>query len=233
MNSGSFVVGWTYSEPMPYLNPGPGHSTASPVAAINKRRLLRLGALLPLLLACSTVSTLTPRILSAGTPSPSSFPIDELSPIPSIGGAPEATASPSESPPVEDVPAPAVTPTPWLPPLTSLPTAPSPLSCKLNWQSPKNHVIYNAGDVFTMGWNVTNTGSTTWNPSSVEFTYVGGAKLYDGPLVHLKASVSPGQSVVLSVEMRAPRNSTTYTTYWSLRTGSTYFCPLALWIYVQ
>ncbi len=125
------------------------------------------------------------------------------------------------------------TPTAWVPPLVSLPTALSPLSCKLNWQSPRNHVIYNKGDSFTVGWSVMNTGTTTWSPGSVEFTYVSGARLQAEPLVGLKSSVATGQSIVLTVGMRAPRNSTTYTTHWSLRMGDTYFCPLTLWIYVQ
>jgi hypothetical protein len=67
----------------------------------------------------------------------------------------------------------------------------------------------------------------------VDFVYMGGAKLYDYPLVHLEKSVAPDQTVVLSVAMRAPRNSTLYTTHWSLRQGSTYFCGLSLSIYVK
>lgn len=114
-----------------------------------------------------------------------------------------------------------------------MPTAASPLACKLNWQSPGNYIRYDPKDDFTVGWKVTNTGTITWDPGSVEFTYVSGAKLYDFPLVRLTTSVSPGQSVILSVHMRAPKNSTTYTTHWSLRMGSKYFCPLSLWIYVE
>lgn len=103
----------------------------------------------------------------------------------------------------------------------------------LNWQSPGNYISYNPKDEFTVGWKVTNTGTRTWDPGSVVFTYVSGAKLYDDPLLRLKSSVSPGQSVILSVHMRAPRNSTTYTTHWSLKMGDSYFCPLSLWIYVK
>lgn len=109
----------------------------------------------------------------------------------------------------------------------------SKLDCKLNWQSPANGAQFKSNQAFTTGWKVTNTGTAAWNPASVEFTYLAGAKLYDYPLVKLKSTVSPGQAVILSVRMRAPTNSTTYTTYWSLREGDTFFCRVRLSIYVK
>ena len=84
-----------------------------------------------------------------------------------------------------------------------------------------------------MGWKVRNNGTVGWEAGSVEFTYLGGAKLYDYPLIQLKTSVAPGEDVVLSVHMSTPRNSTTYTTYWSLRQGNIFFCRLMLSIYVE
>ncbi len=196
--------------------------------ALTGRALILTAAVL-LTLACSTVSSL----LASPTSTPGLLTSTEQV----LSSSPTATEEPTDASTPTAANTEAVissaTPTPWLPPLYSLPTAPSPLSCKLNWQSPRNHVIYNAGDSFTVGWSVTNTGTVTWDPGSVEFTYVSGAKLYDDPLVRLKSSVAPGQSVVLSVAMHAPRNSTTYTTYWSLKRGDTFFCSLALWIYVQ
>jgi hypothetical protein len=102
----------------------------------------------------------------------------------------------------------------------------------LIWQSPGNYISYQPREEFTVGWRVRNNGTDVWDVNSVEFTYLRGAKLYDYSLVHLKTSVFPGQEVVLSVHMRAPRDLTLYTTYWSLREGNTFFCPLKLSIYV-
>jgi hypothetical protein len=102
----------------------------------------------------------------------------------------------------------------------------------LIWQSPGNYITYVPREEFTIGWNVRNTGTEVWNVGSVVFTYLRGAKLYDYYLVQLETSVFPGQAVILSVHMRAPRNFTMYTTYWSLRQGDTFFCPLMLSIYV-
>jgi len=107
------------------------------------------------------------------------------------------------------------------------------LDCRLEWQSPGSGIQYKSGDHFSVGWKVTNTGTATWSPGTVEFTYLGGAKLHRDPLVELEASVSPGESVVLTADMRAPKNSTKYSTYWGLRRGDTFFCRVTVWIYVQ
>jgi hypothetical protein len=103
----------------------------------------------------------------------------------------------------------------------------------LIWRSPGNGARYKSDQAFTVGWKVRNTGTVTWSAGTVEFTYVAGAKLYDYPTVQLKTSISPGQTVVLSVEGRTPKNSTKYTTYWGLRQGDIFFCPLTVSIYVE
>jgi hypothetical protein len=102
----------------------------------------------------------------------------------------------------------------------------------LVWQSPGNDITYAPDEEFTAGWRVRNTGTDTWDADSVVFTYLRGAKLYDYALVHLETSVAPGQEVILSVHMRARKEPTKYTTYWSLRQGNTFFCPVMLSIYV-
>jgi hypothetical protein len=144
---------------------------------------------------------------------------------------------PTQSP----VPPPSTTPTltPW-PTFIILYSSPYPTAtprlefdCQLNWQSPGSGITYEPKESFTVGWKVTNTGSAVWYPGSVEFTYLAGAKLHDDPVVRLRVSVSPGQTVILSVDMRAPKNPTMYTTRWSLRKDDTYFCPVSLSIYVN
>lgn len=84
-----------------------------------------------------------------------------------------------------------------------------------------------------MGWNVRNIGTATWDPESVEFMYLGGARLNLEELALLDTSVAPGEDIVLSVDMKAPKNSAKYTTYWGLRQGDTFFCRLMLSIYVE
>ena len=101
------------------------------------------------------------------------------------------------------------------------------------WQSPSNSVIFPPEEQFTVGWDVRNVGTAEWNADSVVFMYLGGAKLHADQLTHLDTSVAPVDEIVLSVPMKAPRNSTRYTTYWGLRQGDTFFCRLMLSIYVE
>ncbi|MGZ6316430.1 MAG: NBR1-Ig-like domain-containing protein [Anaerolineales bacterium] len=133
--------------------------------------------------------------------------------------------------------APSSTPTPTvllaLPSSTPAPTALSELDCRLVWQSPRNGIAYLPEHKFSVGWMIQNVGTATWDAGSAEFTYLGGAKLHNDDLVPLQSSVAPGQTIVLSVPMKAPRNSTKYTTYWGLRRGDTFFCRLKLTIYVK
>ena len=89
-------------------------------------------------------------------------------------------------------------------------------------------------DKFSVGWNIRNTGTVTWEPGTFEFTYLAGAKLatHDS-LIPLKESVPPGQETILSVPMKAPLHPNLYTTHWGIKTGNNYFCRLTLTIQVQ
>ena len=117
-------------------------------------------------------------------------------------------------------------------PVPTLTAAPK-LDCQLNWQSPANGITYEPKTSFATGWKVTNTGTSPWDAATVELVYRAGAKLDAEPVIHLRSSVAPGASVVLSVAMTAPREAVMYTTHWSLRRGDTYFCPLTLSFYVN
>ena len=187
---------------------------------MRKALLLMVPALLAL--ACATLIP------------PTAVPTQALTPTSSA--SPEPTLSPSASPSPTLATTPSLTPYPafaYAATLWPTPTAPSALDCRLNWQSPGNGIKFKPRDSFSAGWKVTNTGTATWTPGSVEFDYVGGAKLYIYPRVQLRTGVPPGQSVILTAEMRAPKNLSRYTTYWSLRQESKYFCTVALTIYVE
>jgi hypothetical protein len=105
--------------------------------------------------------------------------------------------------------------------------------CKLNWQSPGDGVKVAPRHEFSTGWKITNTGGLTWSPERVTFTYLSGAQLHHEAVVQLKSGVAPGGSVILTVDMTAPRNRTQYTTYWALRQGDEYFCRVGLTILVK
>jgi hypothetical protein len=154
---------------------------------------------------------------------------------PSETPAPSATAEPTATSTATVTPLPTWTFTPIV--LFFSPTASNtpigPLDCSLTMQSIENGHEVSPGERFTMGWQVTNTGSATWYPGTVLFSYIGGSKLALYPETQLQLSVPPGGTTTLSVEMKAPKNSTLYTTFWSLRQGKTYFCRVRLSIYVK
>jgi hypothetical protein len=125
------------------------------------------------------------------------------------------------------------TPIPW--PTLTTPTpgpAPGELSCKVRSQSVKNGTHFNPQDTFVMGWKVTNDGTAAWDPSEVYFAYVGGTKMHLEPKIALPTVVISGDSVGLSVDMAAPKNSSAYTTIWALRRGPDTFCQVSLRIIV-
>ena len=193
------------------------------------RETMAVASLALLWAACSAPLRLTRMLLGGATPTAEATLTSTTLPAstsrPTIAPSPSATFDPRPSP----------TPLPTFPIPTPSPTstALSALDCRLDWQSPGSGIKFDPKESFTVGWKVTNTGSQTWTPGSVEFTYLSGARLHRDSVVQLKSSVPPGQSVILTAEMRAPRNSTGYKTYWSLRQGDVFFCRLSLSIYVE
>jgi hypothetical protein len=183
-----------------------------------KRGAQVIGLCVMLIVACNVPLMATPvsTPTSPSTASASATPEASLMPT-----ATAATALPSETPTLE---APSLTPT--------IAPVGQELDCRLIWQSPRSGVHYDPRVRFDVGWKVSNTGTTAWDPGTVEFTYAGGTKMYRSALVPLQATVNPGDSVALSAEMVTPKNSGKYTTAWSLRRGTDYFCRVSLTIFV-
>jgi hypothetical protein len=183
-------------------------------------------------MACAAAT----QVIFPPTPTVTAWPTSTLTPssTPTITPRPSATAT--STPDYSPTPFTPLPPTPtYIPPsLTPTPTEIPALGCKLNWQSPGNGITFKPLTVFTVGWNVTNTGFETWEAGSVELTYVSGSPLaYRETSAPLIDSVAPGESTTLTADMRSPVNSTRYTTYWSLRLGDVFFCPLRVTIYVE
>ncbi len=176
-------------------------------------------------------------------PTPTSVSISTLSTTPQPTLTAAVISSPQATQAVMLTPVPSATlmPTPTFPPsfffslptLTVTPTPGRALDCSVVQQSVANGSTFSPGERFSMSWQVINTGSANWYPSSVVFTYVAGTKMYLYPQTQLKAGVPPGATVGLNADMKAPKNSTTYSTAWSLRQGTTYFCRVSVSIYVK
>lgn len=197
------------------------------------RKTSAVTALALALLACNAI------IPPAATPQPTLFSTSTAEPTASRTATPAAAVTrwkpiSSALPPLLVTLGPTLTPGPTrtIRPAPS-PTGPIGLGCRLDWKSPGNGWEVTRGEQFTAGWKLTNTGIESWTPGSVVFTYVSGAQLHNDPVVPFDHTVASGGSIILSVRMRAPENSTLYTTYWSLRQGDVFFCRVSVTIYVK
>ncbi len=106
------------------------------------------------------------------------------------------------------------------------------LTCRVLSQSRTNGSHFSPKETFEIGWKVRNTGTLDWDPSSVDFAYYAGTKMYVYSPVPLPATVVAGDEIALGASMVAPRNSGSYTTVWTLRRGGNDFCHVTIRINV-
>jgi hypothetical protein len=74
------------------------------------------------------------------------------------------------------------------------------------------------GTSFTKTWRLRNSGSCTWT-TSYALVFAGGAAMEGPTSAALPHSVAPGQTVDLSVRLRAPESSGEYQGFWKLRSS--------------
>ncbi len=72
------------------------------------------------------------------------------------------------------------------------------------------------GSAFTKTWRVRNDGTCTWTPE-YDLVFVSGSAMDGVAVTPLTGNVAPGQTVDLSVNMKAPTAAGDYTGYWMLR----------------
>jgi hypothetical protein len=106
-------------------------------------------------------------------------------------------------------------------------------SCGLVAQNPENNQIFKSDANFDMEWTLRNTGTVIWSKGDFDFEYVSGDKIYKVKRYDLPTDVEPGNDVVLTVRMKAPDKSGTYTTTWGLLSGKSTVCKVSLTIIVQ
>jgi len=79
--------------------------------------------------------------------------------------------------------------------------------------------IVSRGSSFTKTWRIKNIGACAWT-TSYALVFVSGEKFGAPNAVSLPASIGPGQTVDLSVNMTAPNNDGSYQGNWKLRNPS-------------
>lgn len=79
------------------------------------------------------------------------------------------------------------------------------------------------GASFTKTWRLKNVGTTTWLASHYELVHISD-DLIEGPdAVRFPKNVAPGESVDLSVELKAPTTAGTHVSYWKLKNDRSQF----------
>jgi hypothetical protein len=73
------------------------------------------------------------------------------------------------------------------------------------------------GEAFTKKWRISNTGTTTWT-TDYGLVFIDGDLMGAEAVVPLPAEVPPGEEVDISVDMVAPDQAGTYTSYWKMKT---------------
>lgn len=136
-----------------------------------------------------------------------------------------AILNPPTLPPTSPVntPVPTITlalPTTSVPPsLTPPPTTPCDVAQFITDVTVQDGAIFQPNESFTKTWRFKNVGTCSWTPSYAIVFSSGDAM--NGPATQaLTGNVNPGQTVDISVNLKAPAAEGTYKGYWKLRNAS-------------
>ncbi|MBL8102733.1 MAG: hypothetical protein JNM02_09405 [Anaerolineales bacterium] len=122
-----------------------------------------------------------------------------------------------------------------LPP-TQIPlgTSDKPYDCQILSRTPQNDSVVAKSSVFEARWLVANIGKSGWDANNADYHYAGGSRLHQGGVVRdFEASVSPGSTIEIVVNMQSPADAGTYSTTWKINVGKNEFCAMDLTIIVQ
>lgn len=120
-------------------------------------------------------------------------------------------------------------------PPTQIPVGSSGLEydCQVLSQTPQNDSVMAKSSAFEARWLVANIGTAGWDKNNADYRYTGGSRLHQASVHDLDASVSPGETIELTVNMQSPGDPGTYSTSWRITVGKNEFCPMDLTIVVN
>jgi len=79
--------------------------------------------------------------------------------------------------------------------------------------------IFGANETFTKTWRLKNTGTCSWTPSYT-FAFSSGDSMSGPSSIGLSGNVNSGDTVDISVNLKAPASAGTYTGNWRLRNAA-------------
>jgi hypothetical protein len=103
-------------------------------------------------------------------------------------------------------------------------TPPTPPTVPCNWAAfvadvtVPDDTVMQPGQQFVKTWRLQNIGSCTWT-ANYAIVFAGGVNLGAPSQQSLGASVTPGQTVDISLAMTAPQSAGSYTSYYKLRSA--------------
>ncbi|MBK9925634.1 MAG: hypothetical protein IPP66_10110 [Anaerolineales bacterium] len=116
---------------------------------------------------------------------------------------------------------------PTLPPVTSTPLASATPVCDqglfVKDVTIPDGTLFAPGDTFTKTWRIKNAGACTWSGYSLVFDS-GDSMSATSPIAI--GTLSPGQEVDLSVNLKAPATNGSYRSYWRIRNASGVLIPI-------
>ena len=124
------------------------------------------------------------------------------------------------------------------PPPPTVPAVP-PIAiegCSIVSQTPNNGAMFTADTPFTTTWLLQNSGSETWDSTSLGIRFVGAqndVQLHTGPsFFNLSTNVNPGNMYNFGVSMLAPFSAGSYGEVWELVNGNSQLCQFSVYITV-
>ncbi|MBI9051959.1 MAG: hypothetical protein JEZ00_21265 [Anaerolineaceae bacterium] len=107
-------------------------------------------------------------------------------------------------------------------------------NCKITFQLVENKQEFNPNEDFDARWTIKNNGSETWNFFDVDYRYMSGTEMQTGGKVYdLPDTITPDESITITVDMKAPGSSGYYETFWALARHADGFCSLPTRIKVK
>jgi len=117
------------------------------------------------------------------------------------------------------------TPVPASPTATKVPATNTSTPVPCDWAGFVKDVTvpdgteFDLSESFVKTWRLKNIGSCTWN-SDYDLVFVSGNAMNGPAAVSIGTTVRPGETVDLSVKLKAPDEEGEYTGYWKLRNAS-------------
>ncbi len=136
----------------------------------------------------------------------------------------QTVSTPIPQPTVVQASPTAVPPTPTATQVPPTPTAtPKPLPCDavqfVKDVTIPDGTVLASGQSFTKTWRLKNDGTCTWN-KDYDLVFVDGKSMSAPAAVELPGTVKPGETVDISVELKAPSEQGSYKGNWMLRNAS-------------